>query len=165
MRTGTADPSMEIGFQIRMLSHMIKHTVNQIAFCGMQDEITGMHGWIMGYLYENRGKDIFQRDIQAKFSISRSTVTGILQTMEKNGWIIRESVDWDARLKKLSLTQKALQHHARVMDGIRRTEEALIHLLTEEERETFLALCRKIAQGIEDLEQKKSIEKEGIPND
>lgn len=165
MPAKTVDPSMEIGFQVRTLSHMIKHTVNQMAFCGMEDEITGMHGWIMGFLYENREKDIFQRDIQAKFSISRSTVTGILQTMEKNGWITREPVEWDARLKKLGLTPKALQHHERVMEGIRRTEETLIHLLTPEERETFLALCKKISQGIEAMGQKETIEKEGIPND
>lgn len=143
----------EIGFQVRTLSHMIKHTVDEMAFSDMPGEVTGMQGWIMGYLYENREKDIFQRDIQARFSISRSTVTGILQQMEKNGMIYRESVDWDARLKKLSLTPKALEHHAKVMDSIRKTEETLIHTLTEEERKTFLALCEKIAQGITALEQ------------
>ena len=63
-----------------------------------------MQGWIIGYLYQNRDKEVFQRDIQEQFSIRRSTVTGILQLMEKNGLITRSSVERDARLKKLELT-------------------------------------------------------------
>lgn len=154
MRPEQRDNGTQIGFQLRTLSHMVGHAVQQMAFSGVPDEITGMQGWIMGYLYENRDRDIFQRDIQAQFSVSRSTVTGMLQTMEKKGLITRESVDWDARLKRLSLTQKAMQHHEKVMCGIRRTEELLQGLLTEEERETFLRLCRKLKQGIETLEPK-----------
>ena len=148
------EESSHIGFQLRTLSHLVGYTVQQMAFSGVPDEITGMQGWIMGYLYDNRGRDIFQRDIQAQFSVSRSTVTGILQTMEKKGLITRESVDWDARLKKLCLTEKALQHHKKVMNGIRRTEEMLAQLLTEEEHKTFLRLCEKLKQGIETLEPK-----------
>lgn len=143
--------SVPIGFQLRTLSHMVGHTIQQMAFSGVPEEITGMQGWIMGYLYDNRGRDIFQRDIQTKFSVSRSTVTGILQAMEKKGLIIRESVEWDARLKKLSLTKKALQHHEKVMCGIHRTEELLSDLLTDEERKVFLQLCEKLKEGIEAL--------------
>ena len=73
----------DLGFQIRTLSHLVKRTVDQTAFAGEEDHPTGVQGWIIGYLYENRGKEIFQRDIQAQFSIRRSTVTGILQLMEK----------------------------------------------------------------------------------
>ncbi len=139
----------EIGFQVRTLSHLIKHTVNQTAFSDQEVPVTGMQGWTMGYLYENRDKDIFQRDIQAHFAVRRSTVTGVLQLMEKNGLIVRRSVDWDARLKKLELTPKAMEMHERVMRGIRQTEETLSSTLTPEEKETFLRLCEKIRKGIE----------------
>ena len=49
-----------------------------------EDEITRKNGWIIGdYLASNRDKDIFQKDIEYNFSIRRSTVSGILQLMEK----------------------------------------------------------------------------------
>ena len=64
------------------------------------DELTAMHGWILGYLCRNEHKDIFQKDIEAEFKICRSTVTNILKLMEKKGYIKRESVPYDARLKK-----------------------------------------------------------------
>ncbi len=138
----------EIGFQVRTLSHLIKHMVNQTAFASEEVPVTGVQGWIMGYLYENQDKDVFQRDLQNHFSVRRSTVTGILQLMEKNGLIVRRAVDWDARLKKLELTPKALEMHERVMRGIQQTEAALSATLCTDEKETFLRLCEKIKSGI-----------------
>ena len=35
---------------------------------------------------------MFQRDVEAEFNIRRSTATGILQLMEKNGFLLREPV-------------------------------------------------------------------------
>lgn len=73
------------------------------------DEVTMMHGWIIRYLYENREQDIFQKDIEQRFAVGRSTVTNLLQLMEKKGFVRRESVKQDARLKKVILTEKELQ--------------------------------------------------------
>ena len=68
-----------------------------------------MNGWIMRYLYENRKKDIFQKDIEKFFSIGRSTVTNIIQILEKKGYVRRESVEYDARLKKVILTEQGIE--------------------------------------------------------
>ena len=70
------------------------------------DEVTLMHGWVMRYLYENRDRVICQRDIEHTFEIRRSTVTNIIQLMEKKGYVERRSVPGDARLKCVSLTAK-----------------------------------------------------------
>ena len=137
----------DIGFQIRTLSHLVKRTVDQAAFDGVDDHPTGVQGWIIGYLYRNRDKEVFQRDIQEQFSIRRSTVTGILQLMEKNGrkgLIRRESVSSDARLKKLELTPRAIELHERIERSVRQVEERISHCLTPEEKETFIQLCEKI---------------------
>lgn len=42
---------------------------------------------------------IFQKDLETEFCIGRSTVTNILNLMEKKGFVRRESVSYDARLK------------------------------------------------------------------
>lgn len=119
----------DIGFQIRTLSHLVKRTVDQVAFDEQDDHPTGVQGWILGYLYENQGREIFQRDIQEHFSIRRSTVTGILQLMERNGLITRSSVERDARLKKLELTPRGVELHERVERSIRQVEDlSLIHI-------------------------------------
>ena len=80
--------------------------------------------------------------------LSRSTVSKIITQMEQNGYIIRESVDCDARLKKLTLTKKA-------MDIYKNTEaEAIAHLksmtkdLTDNEVEEFIRILKKIQKNI-----------------
>ena len=124
----------EIGFQVRTLSNLIKRLVDQTAFQGRERPATGMHGWVIGYLYENRNRDVFQRD---------------LQLMEKNGLITRQSVDEDARLKKIVLTPKAIEQHEQIHRSIRKVEEQLSEGLTPEEKQTFLELCDKIRRTIE----------------
>ena len=139
----------DIGFQIRALSHLVKRIVDQTAFTKEEIHPTGVQGWIIGYLYNNRHKEVFQRDIQEQFSIRRSTVTGILQLMEKNGFITRSSVDRDARLKRLELTPKAVELHERFGRSIRQVEERLAQSLTEEEKSEFIRLCEKIRENLE----------------
>lgn len=140
----------DIGFQIRTLSHLVKRVVDQTAFTGESEQPTGVQGWIIGYLYQNRDKEVFQRDIQEQFSVRRSTVTGILQLMEKNGLITRSSVERDARLKKLELTPRAIELYERIGRSVRQVEDRISHCLTPKEKETFIQLCEKIRANLEE---------------
>ena len=108
-----------------------------------------MQGWIIGYLYRNRVKEIFQKDLEAEFSIARSTATGILQLMEKKGYLKRESVPHDARLKKLVLTEKGMNTHEQHIKRIHDIEDMLREGLSEEEIQTFFRLIRKMRENLE----------------
>ena len=147
----------EVGFQIRRLSKLVKRLVDRVAFSQGEERTTGMQGWIVGYLFENQDRDIYQRDIQEQFSVRRSTATGILQLMEKNGLITRSPVSHDARLKKLTLTPNAIEQHQRIVKGIRTVEERVSQCLTPEERRTFLGLCEKIAANLEDDDRERPL--------
>ena len=78
-------PIQSIGYDIKVIHHLIQREMIKSAVEMGVDRVTVMHGWIIGYLARNRERDVYQRDIEAKFGISRSTVTNILQCMEKNG--------------------------------------------------------------------------------
>ena len=103
--------------QLRRVNNLIFRKIGQIARTNGVEAVTPMHGWIMEYLYRNSDTPVFQRDIEREFSITRSTVTNILQLMERKGYIARRSVEQDARLKQLVLTEKRppvpRKHHAR----------------------------------------------------
>jgi DNA-binding MarR family transcriptional regulator len=53
------------------------------------------------------GKKVFQKDIEKEFNIKASSVTSALKNLEKNKWIRRESVDYDARLKSIVFAERA----------------------------------------------------------
>ena len=106
-----------IGFEIRTINNLVKRYFEQHKPEEFK-ESTGVHGWAIRYFYENREKDVFQRDFEERFSIRRSTATNMLKLMEKNGLISRQSVDYDARLKKIVLTEKAIKIHNKATQNI-----------------------------------------------
>ena len=112
--------------------------------------ITGAMGNILDYiLVESERHNVYQKDIESTFSISRSTVTNILKLMEEKGYINRVSVDCDARLKKLILTQKGEEINKVIHTTILSNEEKFDKILTDEEKKTFLYLIRKLKKGLE----------------
>lgn len=108
------------------------------------DEITVMHGWIIRYLYNRQGENIFQKDIEKFFSIGRSTVTNIIQLMEKKGFVTRESVASDARLKRVRLTEKGIESHKMFEELTCEIDRELIRGITEKELDAFYTVMKKI---------------------
>ncbi len=89
------------------------------------EDLTMMQCWIIRFLYEHEEEEVYQRDIEAEFSIARSTATGILKLMEKKGYIRRVSVERDARLKKLELTALGVNMEEGTIRNINQMETLL----------------------------------------
>ena len=136
-------------FEFKVISNLIRREMDNSANKQYLDSLTGTNGWVIGYLIRNDGKDIFQRDLEAEFSIRRSTASSILKRMEKNGLIRREPVDYDARLKKLVLTEKSFEVHSLIMDDINMVEKKLVNGLTEAELNTFFETADKLKRNLE----------------
>ncbi len=134
--------------QLRRVDNLIFRKIGLIARTNGVEAVTPMHGWIMEYLYRHSETPVFQRDIEREFSITRSTVTNILQLMERKGYITRRSVEQDARLKQLVLTEKGRQFHEDTMRAFHQTDEYVAGLLTEEENAELLRLLNKLYLGL-----------------
>ena len=112
--------------------------------------LTGMQFAIVSFIAkESTERDVFQKDLEQKFDIRKSTVTGILNTMERDGLLLRETVPYDARLRKMILTDKALQAKQNTEQVIDSVESQLSKGLTEEEITTFLNILEKISKNAE----------------
>lgn len=139
-----------IGHEVKSLSNLIKRCLNESRRNSNLENLTAMQGWIIAYLYRHgNAQEIFQRDLEKQFDIRRSTVTGVLQIMEQKGLITREPVSYDARLKRLRLTAKAVSIHQGIIQKFREVEDRLRKDLTEEEIETFFVIIDKIKRNIE----------------
>jgi MarR family transcriptional regulator, transcriptional regulator for hemolysin len=126
-----------IGRELRSLNNLIHRYFEISSHKKEIDFITGTNGWIIGYLADHADGDIFQRDLEAQFTITRSTASKVLNLMEKKGLIERHPVARDARLKKLVLTEKALEiKELMKQDGIK-MEQALTKGFTVEELQTL----------------------------
>lgn len=136
-------------FELICTSRHIKRYMDKDATKTYVDKMTGTHGWVLGYFDRNMHRDVFQRDFEQEFNIRRSTASNILSRMERNGLIVRESVPYDARLKKIVLTKKALEIQGAALDAFERLEKHLREGISDEEAEIFLSVLGKINRNLE----------------
>ncbi|MBQ8856649.1 MAG: winged helix-turn-helix transcriptional regulator [Lachnospiraceae bacterium] len=108
--------------------------------------LTSIQTRVLGHIYveELRGNYVFQRDIEEIFRIKRSSVTSVLQTLEKKGIVYRENVPGDARIKRLVLTDAAREIHKSTYAALDHMEQSIRSLFTEEEFRTFLDYMDRI---------------------
>ena len=137
----------DCGAWINLLAHKVKKRLNAtLADLG----ITGVQSRVMHYiLLHCEEGPVFQRDVENAFDLSRSTTTGILQLLEKNGLLLREGVAQDGRLKRLVPTEKAAQMDTQVRNCIRNTETAMMAGISPEERQLFLQVVAKMSDNLD----------------
>lgn len=135
-----------VGKEIIVLSNRIKRKMRSAA---ESLGITDTQGRVLKYIWEeSKSREVFQKDIEDEFDIRRSSVTQIIQLLERDGLIVRESVQRDARLKKLVLTEKAIEIQ-KVMNGkVRELEAEMQKDISPEEKELFLKILCKIRKNV-----------------
>lgn len=137
------------GHIIRLMNRSFKHRFVKEGLESGLDEVTIMHGWIMGYLACNQDKDIYQKTIEQTFGIGRSSVTSLVQLMEKKGFINREAVEGDARLKRIRLTEEGLHTAARVKNTLDDMEKLTLSGIDDQDLETFFKVAEKIQKNLD----------------
>ncbi|VYT71834.1 MarR family transcriptional regulator [Clostridium tertium] len=135
-----------VGRQINKLSHKIKRRIGKV---GLEHGISGMQVKILGFIYINSSKrDIFQKNIEEEFDIRRSSVTSVLNLMEKNELIKRCSVSEDARLKKIIITDKGIEVNKLVYKEIVKIEEIISNTLSKDELDIFICNLERLNKNL-----------------
>ncbi len=139
-----------VGFEINTLSVLMRREVSRKD--GDVEKEPPKFGWVIGYIYARKDEDVYQRDIEKLSKLRRSTTTVMLQKMEQKGLIERHSVDTDARLKKITLTPKAIAMHKQVLEDIEETEKRLTKGISKEELDAFIVTIRKMQKNLWEYE-------------
>lgn len=152
-----------VGYYLKSADHAIRKFIQtQIRDLGI-DEVTSVHGYILQYIVasENSGKDIYQKDLETHMEVGKSSITAVLNIMEKNGYIERKSVKHDARLKKIIATEKGKEVAAVLTDSIKEAEKLVLSDFSEEEKEMFYSLLERVRKRAENLEADIKNERKG----
>ena len=143
-----------ISFELRSINNQIKRRINALPI--MQDnDIKGIYGHVIGFLSENRHRDVYQKDIEEHLCLRRSSVSSLLNQMQKAGLIERQSVDGDARLKKVMLTQKAIEINDSIVKEFQRIEIGLREGISGEDMTRLFALLDKVKSNVEKLSEEQ----------
>ncbi len=147
------DPARnDVGRLINMVSHQLKR---QMCFHEQDYGLTNMQKRVLHHiLFQSLKGDIYQKDIEKEFQIRRSTATGILQLLEKNGFVRREQVERDARLKRLVPTEKAEGVREEILSNIRHMEAILGQGIDENDLETCRRVLEQMSRNLSGNEKK-----------
>ena len=135
-----------VGRSIGMLSNLIRRHFSTFSF---HDTLSPAQGKTLHFILA-RGQecDVFQKDIEEEYSLRPPTATKILKDMEKNGLIRRETVPYDARLKRIVVTEKGLQYQEMIRESLEETERRLTAGITEDDLATFFRVISRMIRNM-----------------
>lgn len=138
-----------ISRKVNSLSNKIKRRIDKVA---SEYGVTAGQAKIIGFIYFSsmKGKDIYQKDIEEEFDIRRSSVTSVLNIMEKNDLIKRVSVKEDGRLKKIVLTERAKELYSSIHFEIEQIENIVTKELSTEEIVIFGKMLERLIKKFAD---------------
>ena len=143
----SAENRAEVGKTIKVLSNYLNRRLLQIPAFKNQEEVTPVQGMLLGFIVES-DEDVFQKDIEEMFSLRRSTVSGALSRMEEKGLIIRERVEYDARLRKITATERGAKIHSFIRSELSAIEYQIRSGLSDEELTAFFHITEKIKRSL-----------------
>ena len=132
------------GHDISKLSNKIRRKMDAFS---TKESFSGSQGRVLHFLLAQT-EDVFQKDIEEEYSLRPPTATALLKKMEENGLIFRESLPNDGRMKKIVVTEKALQYKDIVMSDITQLEDELTTDISESDMDIFFKVLEKMLNNI-----------------
>lgn len=116
--------------------------------------LSSIQSRMLGYLYfqSRQEKKVLQKELEEEFKIRKSSVTSVIQILEKKGLVRRISVQRDARQKELVLTEEGIAVQEMVLKRLDELEDMVNEVMTPEEKELWLMCIQKIETRLEEAE-------------
>lgn len=116
--------------------------------------LSSIQSRMLGYVYFQycREKKVLQKELEEEFKIRKSSVTSVIQILEKKGLVRRVSVPGDARKKEVVLTEYGITVQETVMERLKGLENMVNEVLTPRERKLWHSCIRKIEIRLEEAD-------------
>ena len=143
--------SKNLGVLINKIANQLKRKMDKEM--NENYNLTKTQSLVLSYI--NSNKEIYQKDIEKRFSIRRSTATEILNLMEKRNLIKRTPSKIDKRLNNIEITEEGIKLEKVGKEKIKELEKHITKSLTKEEKKELIRLLEKVEQNL--LEREKNI--------
>ncbi len=136
----------KIAFEIKLLDNLISRKI--IENKKENKKLSHVQVSILKYLIENKEKTVYQNDLETFLSVRRSTISGILKTMEKQNLIKRIDSLKDARKKEIILTDYSYKKSKLMKKKVTEFETLLTKSISYEELDVFFKVVDKIKENL-----------------
>lgn len=150
MRNKTTCTEFRFGREIQKLANRFRRLGDE----NLQKEgITFSQLRVIAYISKN--KTVLQKELEEFLGIRRSSVTSLLQNMEKSGILERYASGEDARIKIISLTEKGKKLDENLKNYIHLLEEKMLAGFSEEEKEALRGFLVRMEENLEKTERSR----------
>lgn len=142
-------------FQIKSL----ERTIGRNYICKIKKEESGLVDLkkptptqlqIMDYIIEHYDEGIYQKDLEKALNLRRATISGVLQTMEKNHMIIRKTVENDTRQKRILLDGLVKESYIRGREKRDELEKIITRNIPKEKMDVFFEVIEMMKSNIKE---------------
>ncbi|MEG1410925.1 MarR family winged helix-turn-helix transcriptional regulator [Clostridium sp.] len=141
---------LKLGLDIGKINHIISRNVDVAVMNAIDDNLTVAQAYTIDFIIlEGKNKDIFQKDLEKGLDLKRSSISLMLNNMEKSNLIQRVPVSQDARLKKIELTDKSHKLYEKISKAIDIVENRLSKDINEDELKIFYNVLNKIRNNLD----------------
>ena len=117
---------------------------------GYNIDITPVQGRILMFIDES--DEVTATSIIERFkSINKSTLSEILNNLEKNNYIVRREAEYDSRKKLIVLTDKSKDVIMILKKNFDKVAHKVLDDISEEEYETFKTILDKMERNIDKI--------------
>ena len=128
-------------FYLRSIVHTMKQMLDGKL---LPNNITNQQARLLGYLGDQikRDEEIVQKDLEQTMKLRGSSITSLLQGLERKGFIVRSTGNEDGRTKQVNITEKGRALINEVESSFKELEVLLVKGMTEEEKQSYLHLLQ-----------------------
>jgi DNA-binding MarR family transcriptional regulator len=115
-------------------------------------DITSQQARIIGFVCsrQREGKSICQKDIEEAFELKGSSITSLLQGLERKGFITRRPDPADERRKVVIVLPKGQELMSDFETAFRELDEKMAQGLTAEQQQTLVEALELMAHNLEE---------------
>ena len=137
-----------LGAEIRRTDHMVKAYIDQTLENHLKEELTGIEGMTLGYIFHHQDQEIVAKDVMARSKVSKATTSQTLSGLEKKGYIKMVPSPEDKRKKIITLTAKGEKVEAEFKEIFKEISATVKTGVTPEEEKTVREVLAKIRANV-----------------
>ena len=142
--------SISVGHELAYTNNLIARRIARGGNNKYAMNISHIQVRIVKYLVKQNNRAILQKDMEYIFNIRRSTVSGVIKTMEKNNIIIRENVKDDNKSKEIKLTNEVYLRANELVRKLRELDLELLKDVNKEDLEVFMRVLKNIQDNLKE---------------
>lgn len=98
-------------------------------------------------IVESENRDVYPKDIEEFLEIKGSSVNNLINNLERNGYLRRESVSHDGRYKKLVLTEQTRTMQADITERVMAYMKGMFAGISDQDLQVFDAVISQMTKN------------------